>query len=110
MNMDEPPSLLRNDLQNEYRWIKVRLEGTKSNRSAIGSVVTIHTGERRQTATVLSQASFLSLNDRRLHFGLGEADGVDKITVRWASGATEEFPGAPAGEVVLLLEGSGDKR
>jgi hypothetical protein len=107
MNMDEPPSLIRNDLDSDHHWIKVKLEGTKSNRSAIGSVVTIHVGDGVQTATVLSQSSFLSLSDMRLHFGLGEADSVDKITVRWASGDIEDFPGAAAGGLVHLLEGSG---
>jgi hypothetical protein len=106
MNMDEPPSLLRNDLKSDNRWIKIKLRGTKSNRSAIGSTVTIEAGGKTQTAAVLSQASFISQNDSRLHFGLGSSASVDKITVRWASGETEEFPGAPAGGLVLLVESS----
>ena len=110
MNMEAPPSLLRNELTGDSRWIKVKLEGTKSNRSAIGSVVTVHAGEKRQTGTVLSQASFLSLNDLRLHFGLGKEESAGRIVVRWASGATEEFPGAPVGSFVLLVEGSGQTR
>jgi hypothetical protein len=110
MNMDEPPSLLRNDLGGENRWIKVELEGTRSNRSAIGSVVTVEAGQLRQTAAVLSQASFLSLNDLRLHFGLGRREAAGRIVVRWASGAVEEFAGAPAGSLVRLVEGSGETR
>jgi len=105
--MHEPPSLLRNDLKNANRWIKVRLEGTKSNRSAIGAVVSVAAGGLTQTQAVLSQSSFLSHNDLRLHFGLGSADRADRITVRWPSGETEEFPGAAAGTLVLLREGSG---
>lgn len=107
MNMEAPPSLLRNDLGSENGWIKVQLEGTKSNRSAIGSVVTVEAGELRQTSAVLSQASFLSLNDLRLHFGLGRREAARRIVVRWASGAIEEFAGAPAGSLVRLVEGSG---
>ncbi len=107
MNMDEPPSLLRNDLESGRRWIKVQLAGARSNRSAIGATVTIHIADKTQTAAVLSQSSFLSMNDRRLHFGLGEATRVDKITVQWPSGGVEEFPGAPAGTLALLVEGSG---
>jgi hypothetical protein len=107
MNMHEAPSLLRNDLKNANRWIKVKLEGVKSNRSAIGAVVAITAGGVTQTDTLLSQSSFLSHNDLRPHFGLGGAARADKITVRWPSGATEEFPGASAGTLVLLVEGSG---
>jgi hypothetical protein len=107
MNMDSPPSLLRNDLGSDNRWIKIELEGTKSNRSAIGSVVTVEAGELRQTSAVLSQSSFLSLNDLRLHFGLGRHEAVSRIVVHWASGAVEQFPGAPAGSLVRLVEGSG---
>ncbi len=108
MNMDEPPSLLRNDLKNDYHWIALKLQGTRSNRSAIGAIVTIHVGNTTQTAPVMSAASFLSLNDHRLHFGLGPAAGVDKVTVKWPSGGTEEFPGATADALYLLVEGSGE--
>ncbi len=110
MNMEEPPSLLRNDLGSDNRWIKVQLEGVRSNRSAIGSVVTVEAGDLRQTAAVSSQTSFLSLNDLRLHFGLGRREAAGRIRVRWASGAVEEFAGAPAGSLVRLVEGSGQTR
>ncbi|MBI1895928.1 MAG: CRTAC1 family protein [Acidobacteria bacterium] len=106
MNMDEPPSLLRNDLKSSHRWLKVKLQGTKSNRSGIGSTVVVHAGGRVQAAPLLSQSSYLSVNDPRLHFGLGAARAADKIVVRWASGAVEEFPGPPANALVLLVEGS----
>jgi hypothetical protein len=107
MNMDEPPSLLRNDYKGANRWIKVKLEGVKSNRSAIGSTVTVSAGGVRQTLPVVSQSSFLSVNDLRLHFGLGSAETIQSISVRWPSGELEQFPGAPAGSLVLLVEGSG---
>ena len=110
MNMDEPPSLLRNDLDNDHRWIKVKLQGTRSNRSAIGAVVTVHHGKSAQTAAVLSQSGFLSLSDWRLHFGLGPDDRAGKIVVKWPSGLTEEFPGAPAGGLAFLVEGSGETK
>lgn len=107
MNMDRPPSLLRNDLSNQNRWLKVRLEGTRSNRSAIGSTVTLEANGVRQTAPLLSETSYLSVNDWRLHFGLGQALKADKFVVRWASGAVEEFPGAASNQLVVLVEGSG---
>jgi hypothetical protein len=110
MNMDEPPSLLRNELSNSNRWIKVKLQGVKSNRSAIGATLIVHSSGVQQAAPVLSQSSFLSLNDMRLHFGLGQADAAQKFTVHWPSGAVEEFAGAPAGSLVLLVEGAGQPR
>ncbi len=107
MNMGDAPSLLRNDLRSDNRWIKLKLQGTKSNRSAVGATVTIHTAAGSQTEAVLSQSSYISQNDSRLHFGLGKQDRVDRITVRWPSGSTEEFPGVPANRLVLLVEGKG---
>lgn len=107
MNMGERPSLLRNDMRPGRQSIKVKLQGTRSNRSAIGATVTIVTGERSQIQPVLSQSSFVSQSDPRVHFGLDQAKRVDKFSVMWPNGEREEFPGAEAGGTVLLVEGSG---
>lgn len=104
MNMNEPPALLRNDSKSSNHWLRLRLEGTKSNRSAIGALVTVSVGARRLVQTVLSQSSFVSQNDLRLHFGLGEAAKVDAIEVRWPNGAIQKFPGAPADQELKLTE------
>src|SRR6202012_5174928 len=80
MNMNEPPSLLRNDLRKGAKprhWIKVKLIGTKSNRSAIGSRVIAHYGGKKQAQEVTAQSSYFSVNDSRLHFGLGEGEKAD---------------------------------
>lgn len=100
MNMNEPPTLLRNDQTSGNHWLRVKLEGTKSNRSAIGAEVTI--GKQKQT--VLSQSSFISHSDLRLHFGLGSATQVESITVRWPSGETQTFPGVKADQEIRLVE------
>ena len=110
MNMGGPPSLLRNDLRSDNHWIKVKLEGTRSNRSAIGATVTVEAGGLKQADAVVSQSSYISHNDARLHFGLGRADRVDKFTVRWPNGLIEQFPGAAAGRLALLVESSGQVR
>jgi hypothetical protein len=107
MNMDEPPSLLRNELKSERAWLKIALAGTKSNRSAIGAVVTVHAGGKMQTMPVLSQSSFLSINDLRLHFGLGDSRAVEKVVVRWPSGLTEEFTDVRVNSIARFTEGSG---
>ncbi|HMG86179.1 MAG TPA: CRTAC1 family protein [Terracidiphilus sp.] len=106
MNQHEPPSLLRNDAPKENHWIKVRLEGTKSNRSAIGARVLVRYGGKTQAQAVLSQASYMSSNDPRLHFGLGSETHVD-LEVIWPSGAIEKYSGQSANQLVTILEGHG---
>ena len=98
MNMSEPPSLLRNDTRNGNHWLKLKLIGTASNRSAIGASVVVTAGGKRQRQDVLSQSSFYSQSDLRLHFGLGEAKVADSIEIRW-----------PLGEVQTLHDVAGDR-
>ena len=107
MNMSAPVSLLRNDLATERHWVRFRLQGTRSNHSAIGALVTIKAGESSQSRAVMSQSSYVSHNDLRVHFGLGQAATVDSIFVRWPSGAEETFPSVQADADWLLVEGSG---
>ncbi len=106
VNMNEPPSLLRNDLGGRNHWLKVKLIGTKSNRSAIGARVICRYADRRQVQEVLSQSSFYSVNDSRLHFGLGAAEAAD-LEVRWPSGAVEKYANVAADRVVVIKEGKG---
>jgi enediyne biosynthesis protein E4 len=106
MNMNEPPSLLRNDVSGNHHWLKVQLVGVKSNRSAIGSRVVAQYGSRRQAQEVTAQSSFYSANDRRLHFGLGAETTAD-LTVRWTNGTTENFPKVAADQWVIIREGAG---
>jgi hypothetical protein len=106
MNVNEPPSLLRNDAPPGNHWIKIRLEGTTSNRSAIGARVLARYGDKVQVQELLSQSSFLSSNDPRLHFGLGAATTAD-IEIRWPSGAKENHVGLAAGQLVTIREGHG---
>ena len=109
INHNEPPSLLRNDVTGTNHWIKVKLHGVKSNRSAIGGRVTVHYGGKMQAQEVLSQSSYLSSNDPRLHFGLGEVDRVD-LEIRWPMGQVEKLSGVAADQLVEVTEGSGITR
>jgi hypothetical protein len=106
MNLNEPPSLLRNDVTGTNHWLKVKLIGVKSNRSAIGARVTAHYGGKLQAQEVLSQASFYSANDLRLHFGLGAAEKAD-LDIRWPNGAMERVPNVAANQLVTIREGAG---
>jgi len=106
MNMNEPPSLLRNDVSGSNHWLKVLLVGVQTNRSAIGSRVIARYGSRRQVQEVSAQSSFYSANDRRLHFGLGKETTAD-LTIRWTNGATETIPNVASDQLVVIREGSG---
>ena len=106
MNQNEPPSLLRNDVSGGYHWLKVKLVGTKSNRSAIGATVVASYGGKRQAQAVMAQSSYLSVHDRRLHFGLGAAAAAD-LEIRWPNGAREAIPQVAAGQLVTVQEGAG---
>jgi hypothetical protein len=106
MNMNEPPSLLRNDVSGSSHWLKVLLIGVKSNRSAIGAAVVATYGERRQVQAVLAQASYLSVNDRRLHFGLGPETQAS-LEIRWPSGTQEKLVNVHADQLVVIREGEG---
>jgi hypothetical protein len=104
MNMGEPPSLLRNQTGNGNHWLKLKLIGTKSNRSAIGAKAFVSAAGRRQRQEVLSQSSFYSQSDLRLHFGLGSASSAD-VEIHWPSGLQESYRGVKSNQIVSLKEG-----
>jgi hypothetical protein len=106
MNMNEPPSLLRNDVTGSGHWLKVLLVGTTSNRSAVGAQVVVTYGEKKQAQAVLAQSSYLSVNDRRLHFGLGP-ETVASLEIRWPNGNIETVADLAADKLVVIGEGSG---
>jgi hypothetical protein len=84
----------------------VRLVGSKSNRDGIGAKVTIEAGGRRQIAEVRSGGSYVSHNDMRVHFGLGEARRVDRLAIRWPSGLVETSAGLDGDRFYVAREGS----
>jgi hypothetical protein len=106
VNLNEPPSLLRNDLAEKQNWIKVKLEGVKSNRSAIGARVLVHYGGKAQAQAVLSQSSYYSCNDSRLHFGLGGFTSVD-LDIYWPNGLHEQYKSFAVNRLITLREGLG---
>jgi hypothetical protein len=85
----------------------IRVIGTKSNRSGIGTRLTLTTGGRRQLREVQSGSSYLTQNDLRAHFGLGGANRSERLEIRWPSGATEVVRDLPANHVITVREGEG---
>ena len=106
MNVNEPPSLLRNDAPAGNHWIKLKLIGSKSNRSAIGTRVLARYGNKVQAQHLLSQSSYLSSNDPRLHFGLGEHTSAD-VQIYWPSGGEESVKNIASNQLVTIREGAG---
>jgi enediyne biosynthesis protein E4 len=108
LNLGDLPSLLRNDGGNLQNWIKLKLMGTICNRSAIGARVRVVTGTHSQVDEVHSGSSVMSQSDLRLHFGVGKAQSVDLIEVKWpTSQKVERFRKVPVNQILTVREGSG---
>jgi hypothetical protein len=85
-NQNGPLLIYKNTVKPENAWIEFELEGAASNRSAIGAQVTLYWGGRLQLQEVSGGSGFAAQNQRRLHFGLGQSQRVDKAVIRWPSG------------------------
>jgi len=108
LNMNDPPSLLRNDGGNRLNWIKIKLVGTQCNRTAIGARVRVVTAKHSQINEVHSGDSVMSQSDLRLHFGLGQAKTVDLIEVKWpTTQKVEKFTRVEANQILTIREGAG---
>ena len=103
-NLDGPPSVLRNQTENDNNWLMVKCVGTRSNRSAIGARVRVVAGGRAQIDEVMSGSGYYSQNDLRLHFGLGSAKRVELVEVRWPSGAVQSVRDVGVNQVVRVRE------
>src|SRR5258707_10057807 len=85
------PALLHNNIGTRRNWLAVELEGTKSNRDAVGAMVTIETGGEKQLRLLSAGSGFASQNSARLYFGLNDKTQIDALTVRWPNGRVERF-------------------
>src|SRR6266852_311487 len=110
------PQLLRCDSSTKHNWLKVRTIGTKSNRSGIGArlrCVTYPPDEpkpHQQIDEVRSGGSYISQNDLRVHFGLGKAEKVDLLEIRWPSGQVDTLKDVKANQLIYVKEGAGISR
>ena len=87
-NQNAPALIYKNNPAPGRNWVGFRLEGSDSNRSAIGARVTLFWEGGRQVQEVYGGVGYCSQNQRRLHFGLGKADRVERAEIRWPSGKT----------------------
>jgi hypothetical protein len=101
-NLDGSPEVLHNELAEAGHWLTVALVGKGRNTGAIGAVVRVKAGPLEQTNFVRSGSSYLSQEDKRLHFGLGPATQADLVEVRWPDGAVTQVPNVKAGQVLRI--------
>jgi hypothetical protein len=102
-----PAVLLRNDQSSGNRSVRLTLQGTTSNRSAIGAVVRAYHGGTSQMRMVRSGSSYLSQSELPLTFGVGRRDRIERLVVTWPNGRTEEFRNVVAGKAHRCVEGKG---
>jgi hypothetical protein len=105
-NSHDRPSLLKNYGEHGH-WILLQLEGTKSNRDAIGAKVTVRAAGHQQTQEVRSGGGYISQSDFRLHFGLGKTTKIDAVEIRWPSGLTQRLENVVADRIIRVREGAG---
>ena len=103
LNMNEPPSLLRNDYRGRNHWLTIQLNGAV-NKSALGAVVVTSARGITQARAVVSQSSYFSHDDLRLHFGLGDAASADRVEVRWPGGSVQSLDNVRGDRVLTISE------
>ena len=106
-NVNDVPTLLRNDVATGNHWLKVRVVGTRSNRTGLGARVKVVAGGHSQIDEVRSGGSYISQSDLRLHFGLGMATSADLVEVRWPSGLVDRVRDVETNQVIWVKEGHG---
>jgi enediyne biosynthesis protein E4 len=107
VNLDDRPTLLRNDTAGGNHWVTIQLVGGKSNRDAIGARVRLTANGRTQSTEIRSGGSYLSQNDRRAHFGLGGASSAEQVQIQWPSGLVESAASLSADRFYIAREGQG---
>jgi hypothetical protein len=104
--IDQRPVLLRNVTKDGHHWVEMKLiGGPRSPRDAVGATVYLTGNGMRQRGDVLSGGSYLSSNDQRVHFGLGDATAVDQVEIHWPSGAIEKLKLPSIDRIFTIQEG-----
>src|SRR6185437_13067345 len=104
VNLGAKGTLVHNVSTATGHWVGIKLVGTKSNRDGIGARVEVYAGARRWTAERVAESGYLSQDDARLHFGLGETKAIDKIVVKWPSGREQTLENQGVDRVLTIEE------
>lgn len=104
VNLNDRGVLLRNEGGNKNNWLLIRLVGRSSNRDGVGARLRVVSGDMVQVAQKKNSTGYLSQNDPRLHFGLGENEIVDRIEIVWPSGKVQVLENVRAGQILTISE------
>lgn len=104
LNCAAAANLLRNESRHKNHWLEVELHGRKSNRSAVGSRVTITTGAVKQTAEIHAGRSYQSHYGTRLHFGLGEANAIERLEIQWHGQAVQVIEHIAPDQILSVVQ------
>jgi hypothetical protein len=107
LNVGAPPTLLINRTESSNHAVLFRLVGTKSNKAAIGARITVTAGDLVQVSEVRGGSSYMSQNDLRQHFGLGEHATLNRVEIAWPSGQKETLENVPSDFIYTVVEGGG---
>ena len=106
--LNDKPVFLRNNSGQDRSWIGFQLQGTRSNRDAIGAKLTMESKGRKQVRWVTGGSSYLASHDRRVIMGLGSNTAPDPISIeiRWPTGKTQKLSGLKPGRYHTIVEAS----
>ena len=99
--------LFRNDSPTDHNWVKIKAEGTESNKSAIGARITIETAGQKWTDEIVGTSGYATQNSFTLHFGMGQNNIIEKMTIRWPNGLEEVYENLKVNTTYSLVEGMG---
>jgi hypothetical protein len=105
-SQNEPLAYLHNETAGGGHWVTLQLEGVRSNRDAVGSRVMLLAGGRQRVAQRIGGGSYQSAIEPRIHVGLGDADRIEHLEVRWPAGLVESYTGLAVDRAYLLREGT----
>jgi hypothetical protein len=107
VDLEATAALLRNDGGNSRHWLGLTLKGSRGPASAIGAKVTLTSPTRTQVKINQWATSYLSYNDPRMHFGLGNDSGVERLEIRWPNGKVDVVLDVPVNQYLTVLQGEG---
>lgn len=105
-NQGKQVSVLKNISRKGNNWISIKLLGVMSNKSAIGAEVTLEWNDQRQTQVIHGGIGFCSQNQRMIHFGIGAAETINKLTIKWPSGKEETLTSLVVNKIHIIKEGN----
>ena len=107
IELNDAPTLLRNDGGNAGNYLVVQVFGREDNRDGVGTRIGLQAGGKGQWRTVNGAASYLSHSDLRVHFGLGVAQAIDRVEITYPNGSTYAIENVPANKLLVVRQGQG---